>query len=101
MRLSIPASKRVASTGRRVAAGLVRARLCLDDGLLGTVNVVAVGWDALAEQFGLDEDGGPRALVAVAELLGHSRLETTAIYTRPSAWDLERAVERLSVEGQP
>ena len=38
-------------------------------------------------------------LVTVAALLGHERLETTAIYTQPSARDLERAVERLSVEG--
>ena len=37
-------------------------------------------------------------LVTVAALLGHERLETTAIYTQPSARDLERAVERLSVE---
>ena len=34
-------------------------------------------------------------LVTVAALLGHTRLETTAIYTRPSPRDLERAVERL------
>jgi site-specific recombinase XerD len=34
-------------------------------------------------------------LVAVATLLGHQRLETTAIYTKPSARDLEKAVERL------
>lgn len=34
-------------------------------------------------------------LVAVAALLGHSRLETTAIYTHPSARDLEYAVQRL------
>jgi len=34
-------------------------------------------------------------LVAVATLLGHQRLETTAIYTKPSPRDLEKAVERL------
>jgi integrase/recombinase XerD len=34
-------------------------------------------------------------LVSVAALLGHSRLETAAIYTHPSERDLERAVERL------
>ena len=37
-------------------------------------------------------------LVTVAALLGHTRLETTAIYTRPSARDLERAVEKLESE---
>jgi len=34
-------------------------------------------------------------LVSVATLLGHERLETTAIYTRPSGADLQRAVEKL------
>jgi len=38
----------------------------------------------------------PGALeTSVATLLGHERLETTAIYTRPSGEDLRRAVERL------
>jgi site-specific recombinase XerD len=36
--------------------------------------------------------------VTVAALLGHQRLETTAIYTTPSERDLARAVERLSLE---
>jgi len=35
-------------------------------------------------------------LVTVAHLLGHSRLETTAIYTQPSRQDLEEAVEKLA-----
>jgi site-specific recombinase XerD len=34
-------------------------------------------------------------LVSVAKLLGHQRLETTAIYTQPSQRDLEQAVEKL------
>jgi site-specific recombinase XerD len=34
-------------------------------------------------------------LVSVAALLGHQRLETTAIYTTPSQRDLERVVEKL------
>src|SRR5215212_5328592 len=34
-------------------------------------------------------------LVSVSALLGHQRLETTAIYTTPSQPDLEKAVERL------
>src|SRR5436190_1759562 len=38
-------------------------------------------------------------LVSVAALLGHQRLETTAIYTTPSARDLERVVEKLEQEG--
>ena len=38
------------------------------------------------------------SLVAVAALLGHERVDTTAIYTQPSARDLERAVSRLEWE---
>jgi site-specific recombinase XerD len=38
-------------------------------------------------------------LVSVAALLGHQRLETTAIYTTPSQRDLERVVEKLEQEG--
>ncbi len=34
-------------------------------------------------------------LVTVATLLGHQRLETTAIYTTPSGRDLEKAVSKL------
>jgi len=35
-------------------------------------------------------------LVTVAHLLGHSRLDTTAIYTQPSRRDLEEALEKLT-----
>src|SRR5215212_2034621 len=38
-------------------------------------------------------------LVSVSALLGHERLETTAIYTTPSARDLERVVEKLEQDG--
>ena len=38
-------------------------------------------------------------LVSVSALLGHQRLETTAIYTTPSQRDLERVVEKLEQEG--
>jgi site-specific recombinase XerD len=34
-------------------------------------------------------------LVTVAKLLGHQRLDTTAIYTQPGERDLEQAVEKL------
>jgi integrase/recombinase XerC len=36
-------------------------------------------------------------LEKVADLLGHSRLETTRIYTRPSQQDLEQAVESVAL----
>jgi integrase/recombinase XerD len=38
-------------------------------------------------------------LVSVSALLGHQRLETTAIYTTPSARDLEKVVEKLEQDG--
>ena len=38
-------------------------------------------------------------LVSVAALLGHERLETTAVYTTPSQRDLERVVEKLEQDG--
>jgi site-specific recombinase XerD len=37
-------------------------------------------------------------LVTVSRLLGHQRLETTALYTTPSATDLENAVTRLEAD---
>jgi site-specific recombinase XerD len=37
-------------------------------------------------------------LVTVSRLIGHERLETTAIYTVPSAAGLEKAVERLEAD---
>jgi site-specific recombinase XerD len=37
-------------------------------------------------------------LVTVSKLLGHTRLDTTARYTTPSAMDLEKAVEKLEVD---
>ena len=38
-------------------------------------------------------------LATVQRLLGHERLETTAIYTQPTARDLEAAVRRLEADG--
>ena len=38
-------------------------------------------------------------LVSVSALLGHERLETTAIYTTPSQRDLEKVVEKLEQDG--
>jgi integrase/recombinase XerC len=39
-------------------------------------------------------------LVTVSRLLGHERLETTAIYATPAAADLEAAVRRLETDGE-
>jgi len=38
-------------------------------------------------------------LMSVSALLGHQRLETTAIYTTPSQRDLEKVVEKLEQDG--
>ena len=35
-------------------------------------------------------------LVTVAAMMGHARLETTALYTQPSARDMAAAVDRLA-----
>lgn len=40
-------------------------------------------------------------LATVSRLLGHERLETTAIYTQPLARDLEEAVRRLERDHEP
>jgi site-specific recombinase XerD len=52
----------------------------------------------LRHSFGKHLLDGGSDLVTVAALLGHQRLETTAIYTTPSDRDLARAVDRLSLE---
>ena len=39
-------------------------------------------------------------LATVSRLLGHERLETTAVYTQPNARDLEEAVRRLERDSE-
>jgi len=41
---------------------------------------------------------GRTDFVIVAELLGHARLETTRVYSRPTREDAERALELLDVD---
>src|SRR5215211_298285 len=53
----------------------------------------------LRHTFGKQLLDASKDLVAVAALLGHEKLETTAIYTQPSTRDLERAVALLEREG--
>ena len=52
----------------------------------------------LRHTFGKHLLDATKDLVAVAALLGHEKLETTAIYTQPSARDLARAVALLERE---
>lgn len=37
-------------------------------------------------------------IVTVAEILGHASIETTRIYTRPTAEDAESAIERIAID---
>jgi integrase/recombinase XerC len=53
----------------------------------------------LRHTFGTELTRSGVDLVTVAELMGHASLETTRLYTRPSAADLQRAVDLLSVDG--
>ena len=53
----------------------------------------------LRHTFGTDLTRRGVDLVTVAELLGHASLETTRLYTRPSAADLQRAVDLLTADG--
>ncbi|MGH8920733.1 MAG: tyrosine-type recombinase/integrase, partial [Actinomycetes bacterium] len=65
----------------------------------------------------VDDDGNPTAsahtirhtfgtnllrngvdIVTVAELMGHRRLDTTRLYTRPTERDLENAVAKLPTD---
>jgi len=52
----------------------------------------------LRHTFGKQALDAGEDLVTVATLMGHARLDTTAIYTQPNQRDLERAVEKLSSE---
>jgi site-specific recombinase XerD len=53
----------------------------------------------LRHTFGTELTRSGVDLVTVAELMGHASLETTRLYTRPSAADLQRAVDLLAADG--
>lgn len=53
----------------------------------------------LRHTFGTELTRSGVDIVTVAELMGHASLETTRLYTRPSAADMQRAVDRLSADG--
>ena len=58
-------------------------------------NLEGVTPHTLRHSFGKHALDAGADLVSVAALLGHERLETTAIYTTPSRRDLEKVVEKL------
>ncbi len=62
-------------------------------------NLEGVTPHTLRHSFGKHALDAGADLVSVAALLGHERLETTAVYTTPSRRDLERVVEKLEQDG--
>ena len=62
-------------------------------------NLEGVTPHTLRHSFGKHALDAGADLVSVAALLGHERLETTAVYTTPSQRDLERVVENLEQDG--
>jgi site-specific recombinase XerD len=52
----------------------------------------------LRHTFGTELTRSGIDIVTVAELMGHASLETTRLYTRPSAADMQRAVDLLSAD---
>jgi integrase/recombinase XerC len=52
----------------------------------------------LRHTFGTELTRGGVDIVTVAELMGHASLETTRLYTRPSAADMQRAVDLLTAD---
>jgi integrase/recombinase XerC len=70
-----------------------------------TAIVKAAGLDdhvtshVLRHTFGTELTRSGVDIVTVAELMGHASLETTRLYTRPSAADMQRAVDLLSADG--
>jgi len=78
-----------------------------------TTDAIADVIKAITSAAGLDDDVTSRVLrhtfgteltrdgvdlVTVAELMGHASLETTRLYTRPNADDMQRAVDLLSAD---
>ena len=74
--------------GSRLSAGIAE-RAGLDDRVTAHV---------LQHSFATTLVRGGTDLVIAAELLGRARLETTRVYTRPSAEDRRKAVELLPVD---
>ena len=70
--------------------GAITAAAGLDDHVTSHV---------LRHTFGTELTRDGVDIVTVAELMGHASLETTRLYTRPSAADLQRAVDPLSADG--
>lgn len=58
----------------------------------------AVTTHSLRHTFGKNLVDSGVSLDQVAQLMGHANLNTTRVYTTPGRSDLERAVERISID---
>jgi integrase/recombinase XerC len=84
----------------------VRGTRMTTDAIADVIKAIttAVGLDdqvtshVLRHTFGTELTRDGVDLVTVAELMGHASLETTRLYTRPSADDMQRAVDLLSTD---
>jgi integrase/recombinase XerC len=80
---------RLSARGAHEVITGIAARAALDDRVTAHV---------LRHSFATTLVRGGTDLVVAAELLGHARLETTRVYTRPGAEDRRRAVELLPTD---
>jgi len=84
----------------------VRATRMTTDAIADVIEAItrAAGLDdhvtshVLRHTFGTELTRDGVDIVTVAELMGHASLETTRLYTRPSAADMQRAVDLLSAD---
>ena len=86
----------LSNRGRRVSVDTVAdvlARITSSAGLDDHVTV-----HTCRHTFGTELTRSGVDLVTVAELMGHASLETTRLYTRPSAADMQRAVDLLTAD---
>src|SRR5216683_2257126 len=85
----------------------VRATRMTTDAIADVITAItkAAGLDdhvtshVLRHTFGTELTRSGVDLVTLAELMGHASLETTRLYTRPSAADMQRAVDLLAADG--
>ena len=74
------------------------ALLCTPGRIHGPLEDNHVTAHVLRHSFATTLVRGHTDLVVAAELLGHARLETTRLYTRPSAEDRANAISLLPVD---
>jgi site-specific recombinase XerD len=91
-----PAALFTSSRGTRMTTDAIA-------GVIGAITAAAglddhVTSHVLRHTFGTELTRDGVDIVTVAELMGHVSLETTRLYTRPSAADLQRAVDLLSAD---